>query len=89
LTNIRTTMSKNFGCCSCGETNNGTDLPHILKVPEARWGGAKQVNLSYSAWIVINFTLCQLQETEIELTAYILCNRRGRCYKLAYFVLLI
>jgi len=29
LTNIRTTVSKNFGCCSCSETNNGTDLPYI------------------------------------------------------------
>jgi hypothetical protein len=57
-------MSKNFGCCPCDETNNDTDLPYILKVPEARWGGAKQVILSNSAWTVINFTLCQLQETK-------------------------
>jgi hypothetical protein len=57
-------MSKNFDCCSCGETNNDIDLPYILQVPETRWGGAKEVTLSNSAWTVINFTLCQLQETE-------------------------
>jgi hypothetical protein len=82
-------MSKNFGCSSCGETNNGNDLPCTLKVPEEGWGGAKQVNQSNSAYNVVNFTLRQPQETDYELTVYILCSRQGRCYKFAYLVLLI